>query len=506
MIEVGKVPCFLDQLKFNLDASTPVSSANKSLGSPKIIFMQKLPQNVTVNKYEAIHRVPVIPMSPRLAIATQLAKIDVKNVGEAKCAFKQSKTMKTVLHHEEPANKKFLRPQLDSNACIKFKPSVQSQKKTGKVSKDLFFDRFRPIQNNLNALSIRTQPNAVQHSHAKPVKDAFTSTNDLLLDAVPSKLDIIAKRSVSPFVKIEKLDKSFSQRKSTRPCPKSLKKKPARCLHSVKQKSLIKKSNKNGKHFARPPSPRQDRQLTFHAPFETNKLEHQLPEPQDDSLSSEAWTEAFCNECDAKKRVQTPRQRTQLQPNRECVQTAKMDFNQVDYLRKTINQRLLDMEDAERSIRMRWKEIRYDDLHNDNPSSLSALPVEASLVDIAGGKTTVKAPKKEAVRFVKPEKEQVLTKFYPQASTSSSKLLFLSDSTVDSVFQNKSKFSDYLYTVFHKPVGKFNPWKIVNDLSEQVVNQIVSEVCNEVNEGFEGCVEHLFESEFAVPETQFDSV
>ena len=187
---------------------------------------------------------------------------------------------------------------------------------------------------------------------------------------------------------------------------------------------------------------------------------------------------------------------------------------------ETLYQRIRDLEKEEQEIRSRWHALHYDDIihaRDARPSDSSDSCVnEPSPLKIVGGLLQSPYPdqNKKPYKFVSDfahRDPKLLTRTTQQQCESSGEAhparsavkprrkIGVFDDTLKSVLGYRESRQRYLKTSFHEPKGKFNPWKIVKELSDEIVAKLMSSVCEEVNEAMEGCVDDIFEGEFADP-------
>ena len=167
------------------------------------------------------------------------------------------------------------------------------------------------------------------------------------------------------------------------------------------------------------------------------------------------------------------------------------------------------MEQEEMEIRARWKTIVYDDdvksETNNNPGFLSPKP-QPEVVEINASSKDPTAPDclKKSVRFETSNAvpQSTSAHYIPSASAKSSKIkLGLPDNVIECILDSKKSYNEYLKMSHHEPKGNFDPWKIAEDLSNELLSDILTSVCDEVGSAFDGCIDRVFESEFAQPDS-----
>lgn len=172
------------------------------------------------------------------------------------------------------------------------------------------------------------------------------------------------------------------------------------------------------------------------------------------------------------------------------------------------------MEQEEMEIRTRWKTIVYDEketssgVSNNNPGFLTS--DEAKVVEIIPCALEHSEPhcQKKSVRF-ETESLPAVAASLGKFSTAGARFtanppkikLSLPENVIDCILDGKKTYEEYLKLSHHEPKGNFDPWKIAEDLSNELVFDILEAVCDEVGSAFDGCIDRVFESEFAQPDS-----
>ena len=500
MIQLDKAPYFPNQLRFNLDGSASTNDNHSLNSTPQLIFMQKLSRPSSITKND-LHRIAPSPMSDRMAFVTQIAKMDARG-----CLQRQKLVQKNV-----PAEPKSINTKVkQSNNGLKGPRFVKLHHplRHNKPAKPSFsytspkkFKQSRAQQTLLKKQVTRVPQIPIlyencQYSHKPSTKDACVSTADLVMRQnhtssykEPLKSPIFRnKNNCICLIKKEKLDKSYSTSISSVSVSPKLEQQH-RKIQPKKQRS-DKKRRKAAKPVYTPAG----------QPIKSCLSKRSIKN------TPSAMTDSFTtDEDDASISTRQSDKSSHAQLLKEKSLNAKsgntISANEIDLMCNALHHQLLAMEDVENSIRSRWKKIKYDTVAENDPQKNDSNAEEVKFpIELRGGKTVAKTPEKKIVKFTKPKsmpQKKAPVRFPTQQYSST--LLSIPHSTADSIFKNKSKFNSYLHSVSHEPIGKFNPWKVVNELSAEIVNKIVSDVCEEVGEGFDDCVEHLFESEFAAP-------
>ena len=538
MIQMNKTPHFPTQLKFNLDG-TLSSVESPPFTSPQVIFMQKLSQTPLILQDER-QRVSIQPLSDRLKFAMQLAKMDARSSLEKQKEVQKQQKKTKPSKKAKPDVKLFHPLNQHKNAAIQAVPLKPSKKP------------FRPLQHLHPSPEIFVPPLSPNYklnhySNNPPTKDACVSTADIPYPVrspvmQPSKSPNFCNTKMSlGLIKREKLNKSVNSTWSSRTSPRSpttervvgleQRHSPPK-MKEFPTEPVVTSAKPKRRHFddcdrhtiASKINAANPRSLTTeqvsrakqpHSPVLTKTYpaevvlthtEKPREKPCDDNdiydfmPKINAVNPYSCRKSRKAHRDLTNR-RTELLNEKHGDANSNTTNDQISYMCSTIHQQLLDMESIENDIRKRWKGIKYDMMAQFKPEEFSSNVDDLQTpINLQGGKTDSKKPNKEIVRFVK-QKPEPHSKFLSERPNvqSSAKSLSMPKSTIEAVYQNKSKFSSYLYSVHHEPVGKFNPWKVVNELSKEIVDKIVSDVCDEVSDGFDECVERVFEAEFAIP-------
>lgn len=78
--------------------------------------------------------------------------------------------------------------------------------------------------------------------------------------------------------------------------------------------------------------------------------------------------------------------------------------------------------------------------------------------------------------------------------------LKLPDTAVRDIHSNLEKYERYLKKTSHQAHGKFDPWKLVEEISDQVLSECLKEIEKELEDVEENIVHQVCKSEFALPE------
>lgn len=159
----------------------------------------------------------------------------------------------------------------------------------------------------------------------------------------------------------------------------------------------------------------------------------------------------------------------------------------------------------EETIRRRWQEINYHDV-KDEPSIIQeTVPKTPQGFKFTKTSRTREDQPKQIINFI-PDEDRFdcphptslcWTRPSESNAKSTSLPLILPESTVYAVEKGRKDFERHLRYAFHEPKGKFNPWKLVEVLSDDILNDVVAAVSQEVNGMCEFYAEEIFEQEFA---------
>lgn len=73
----------------------------------------------------------------------------------------------------------------------------------------------------------------------------------------------------------------------------------------------------------------------------------------------------------------------------------------------------------------------------------------------------------------------------------------MSKQLVASIINNQQQFQRYLKQSANMKVGRFDPWKVVDEVSEEILDACVTEVCDELEQFNSDIANHIYSSEFA---------
>ncbi|GFR83560.1 hypothetical protein ElyMa_000652300 [Elysia marginata] len=82
------------------------------------------------------------------------------------------------------------------------------------------------------------------------------------------------------------------------------------------------------------------------------------------------------------------------------------------------------------------------------------------------------------------------------------RLLSLKQTTAERIAAERSRFESYLKRRSHHPSGKFDPWALVDEISEEILMDCLKDISQEVEGINEEIANHMYKSEFLVEQTK----
>nr|XP_039268290.1 protein moonraker-like isoform X1 [Styela clava] len=167
----------------------------------------------------------------------------------------------------------------------------------------------------------------------------------------------------------------------------------------------------------------------------------------------------------------------------------------------------------EEAIRRRWQEINYLDMkpedHTPSTYVRDSAPTSPQPSNFTKTLTsTASDPPKRIVNFL-PQEDSAEIRHEPtvrhlqrELATNKSRpftgrTLILPVSTINAVNRCKQQYERHLKFTFHEPKGNFDPWKLVEELSDKVLDEVITSVTHEVNGMCEVYANDMFQREFA---------
>jgi len=186
---------------------------------------------------------------------------------------------------------------------------------------------------------------------------------------------------------------------------------------------------------------------------------------------------------------------------------------------ENVKLRLAEMQREQREIRQRWSSLKFSDT---KPRStmftqscpISEVPLEPPAIEVTRSvraETTNQMPTnkgwgEEPLLFTKPSAQ--LTFHHTVAAHSrpsgltmgrpAKKLLTMKQTTVERITADRDRYKNYLRRHSHHPAGKFDPWKLMEDISDEIFSECLSEVAQEVEAVNEEIADTMYRSEFMV--------
>ncbi|ESO97923.1 hypothetical protein LOTGIDRAFT_153031 [Lottia gigantea] len=201
--------------------------------------------------------------------------------------------------------------------------------------------------------------------------------------------------------------------------------------------------------------------------------------------------------------------------------------------------RLQQMEDEQEDIRRRWQCVDFDDprpktrhftsneIASERPRSPTGIQIsyhrqkpQSSSSQFRKSSAFSKEVLPEPILYTKPKSSQLVRqeKVYQQASSDSvediltvppyvrsSKQLSIPQTIVNKIEDNREDFQLHLKKISHHPMGKFNPWKLVEEITDQIMDECLIEIAGELDEMNEDMANHMYKSEFLLSNGQSPS-
>ncbi|RUS84932.1 hypothetical protein EGW08_007294 [Elysia chlorotica] len=208
---------------------------------------------------------------------------------------------------------------------------------------------------------------------------------------------------------------------------------------------------------------------------------------------------------------------------------------------ENVKLRLRQMQQEQREIRQRWSSLKFYDFQTKSKifsasEMLSHKPRDPPALELGGrlqagqARPTNWAVSKEVVEvpliFTKPAAASARPIHYlhtvphggnsdqdgrggrnsPLTLTSRQpppkRLLSLKQTTAERIAADRSRFESYLKRRSHHPSGKFDPWALVEEISDEILLDCLKEVSQEVESINEEIADHMYKSEFLVEQMQ----
>ncbi|XP_059171912.1 protein moonraker-like isoform X3 [Physella acuta] len=173
---------------------------------------------------------------------------------------------------------------------------------------------------------------------------------------------------------------------------------------------------------------------------------------------------------------------------------------------ENISLRLTEMQREEQEIRKRWSTLKFikprAKMSNEPPHQPPAIEV-ARLPQ----PTVSEVPNwpVEPVIFTnclaKPVMRQVHT--IRTEPVHKKQLVSLKQTSVERIMQSRSTFQTFLRKRSHHPTGRFDPWKLVEQVADEILQECLQDVASEVESVNEDIASHMFQTEFKVDPNQF---
>ncbi|KAH3886232.1 protein moonraker-like isoform X2 [Dreissena polymorpha] len=192
-------------------------------------------------------------------------------------------------------------------------------------------------------------------------------------------------------------------------------------------------------------------------------------------------------------------------------------------------QRLEQMELEQLNIRQRWGTIHFEDERSshvrtrqmERPQGLVAMEITRRAPSQSVGAQSSRAfdkPTDGPIVFTKsapPVTYQHISKpletgedseVYNSAALANPRFQYkmklkISEATVKSIHSNLEKYERNLKKNSHQLQGNFDPWRLVEEVSDQILSECLKEIEHELDDIGENIVHQVCKSEFAIPES-----
>ncbi|XP_061197750.1 protein moonraker-like [Saccostrea echinata] len=192
---------------------------------------------------------------------------------------------------------------------------------------------------------------------------------------------------------------------------------------------------------------------------------------------------------------------------------------------ENVFQRLEQMEQEQFEIRRRWATLEFEEagsnLRSKRQTALSQVskphaPVAMEITRNSG--PSIIGQKNLYQQEFKEDQPIIFTKFKPEpkfvqnrvvqeeegasiGDTSKKVEITLAKNVVDNIHSYVEKYERHLRKTSHQIQGKFDPWKLVEEVSDQVLEDCLKEVSEELEDINEAAVNQLCKSEFMINTT-----
>ncbi|KAK0068819.1 protein moonraker isoform X2 [Biomphalaria pfeifferi] len=178
--------------------------------------------------------------------------------------------------------------------------------------------------------------------------------------------------------------------------------------------------------------------------------------------------------------------------------------------------RLAEVQREKQEIQQRWSTFQLMSSSQNLHSKTGKHPIKSTETHVTWSPETDKSwterrgyterlVEKEPILFTKPLREASATHREPVRSEQhyvsllqGKQLLKLNQTSVEKIVQNQKQFEKYLKSISHHPTGKFNPWQLIEELSDEILMDCLQEVGREIETINEEIAKQMFASEFLV--------
>uniref|UniRef100_A0A2C9LL06 Uncharacterized protein n=2 Tax=Biomphalaria glabrata TaxID=6526 RepID=A0A2C9LL06_BIOGL len=181
---------------------------------------------------------------------------------------------------------------------------------------------------------------------------------------------------------------------------------------------------------------------------------------------------------------------------------------------EAIRLRLAEMQREKQEIQQRWSTFKFMSSSQNLNSKTGKHPIKSTETHVTWSPETDKSwterrgyterlVEKEPILFTKPlreatPREPVRSEQHYVSLLQGKQLLKLKQTSVEKIVQNQKQFEKYLKSIFHHPTGKFNPWQLIEELSDEILMDCLQEVGREIETINEEIANQMFASEFLV--------
>eukprot|EP00794_Sanderia_malayensis_P013769 gene13769-15211_t len=205
-------------------------------------------------------------------------------------------------------------------------------------------------------------------------------------------------------------------------------------------------------------------------------------------------------------------QRIELEENAEVHARFESDRPNIEAVR----QRLEEFEREEEEIRRRWKAFHYSEL---DPAYQSEYVAKGVTTDAIGARPIVftsvsdEVPKQKSQNKVPTSTHDYKTNAKPRLPVNCDDVIqeFVPKEMRQSILAYKGRYDKYLGRTLTEKHGRFDPYKLIERISDEILEEIVADVGRELDDICDDYVENIYVDEFVrndslFPQTSNDTV